>query len=57
LKLRVCTGIEGERKTEVEETVWGTAPPVLAIFLSWTGLAAKTHREHMENYHKLFEGQ
>ena len=44
LKLRVCTAIEEGRKTEVEETVWGTAPQMLAMFLSWTGLAAKTHR-------------
>jgi hypothetical protein len=44
LKLRVCTSIEGGKMTEVEETVWGTAPALLARFLSWTGLAAKTHR-------------
>jgi hypothetical protein len=44
LKLRVCTSIDGGKKTEVEETVWGTAPVLLAKFLSWTGLAANTHR-------------
>ena len=48
LKLRVCTSIEEGRKTEVEETVWGTAPPMLAMFLSWTGLAARTHRQVSE---------
>ena len=49
LKLRVCTSVEEGRKTEVEETVWGTAPPMLAMFLSWTGLAARTHRQVSES--------
>ena len=43
----------GAGETKVTETVWGTAPRALAWTLKGTGVAAKTHRSHVDSYPRL----
>lgn len=51
-KLRVLERLS-ETETKVTETVWGTAPALIAAGLRISGIAARTHRKHMESYAAL----
>ena len=44
---------DGSEETRVTETVWGTCPAYMSLFLR--GIAPGVHKEHMELYHKLFQ--
>jgi hypothetical protein len=58
VKVRTFEEVElgnGKKGTEVKETVWGTCPWLLSLFMRF--IAPGVHKQHMELYHKLFDKQ
>lgn len=55
-KLRVVEAVRGGG-TRVAEAVWGTAPRVVAWGLRTSGVAARTHRLHMDAYAGLLRDE